>query len=175
MSHPCCNCGACVENILQCSKCKASRYCSKKCQKEQWGTHKALCSAICELSKPQERKTMFLSHLRPSAHRKLIRLVGEKCEVNCTLNGKRAKGLWDTGAQVSGVSKNWLILNFPELLLRDVSELVGGDLDIQAANQENMPIDGWVELSFQLSSGPATTVPFLVFREEMSTPIIGSM
>ena len=36
-----------------------------------------------------------------------------------------------------------------------------------------MPIEGWVELSFQLSSGPAITVPFLVFREEISTPIIG--
>ena len=148
-------------------------YCSRKCQKEQWGTHKALCSAICELSKPQERKTLYPSHLRPSEHRKLIRLVGEKCEVNCKLNGKRTKGLWDTGAQVSGLSRRWLKRHFPELLLREVSELVERDLDIQAANQENMQIDGWVELWFQLSTGPAIRVPFLVFTDEISTPIIG--
>ena len=112
MSHPYCNCGAGVENILRCSKCKASMYCSQKCQKEQWGTHKALCSAICELSKPQERKTLYPSHLRPSEQRKLIRLVGEKCEVNCKLNGKGTEGLWDTGAQVSGLSRHWLKLHF---------------------------------------------------------------
>ena len=130
MSRPCCNCGACAENILQCSKCKASTYCSKQCQREQWGSHRVLCAAICELSKPREKKTMFLSHLHPSEHRKLVRLVGEKCQVNCKLNGKRTKGLWDTGAQVSGVSRNWLLLNFPELLVWDVEELVGGELDI---------------------------------------------
>ena len=113
-----------------------------------------------------------MSHLRPSEHRKLIRLVGEKCEVHCKLNGKRTKGLWDTGAQVSGVSRRWLQINFPGLMLRDISELVER-LDIQAANKENMPIDGWVELSFQLMSGPAIRVPFLVFRDEISVPIIG--
>ena len=70
-------------------------------------------------------------------------------------------------------SRNWLILNFRELLLRDVTELVGGDLDIQAANQKKKPVDGRVELSFQLSSGPTISVPFLVFREDISTPVIG--
>ena len=97
------------------------------------------------------------------------------CEVNCRLNGKRTKGLWDTGAQVSVVSRNWLILNLPELLLRDISELVGGELDIQAENKGNMQIDGWVGLSFQLASGPAITVPFLVFSEEISTPSLVSI
>ena len=173
MSRPCCNCGSCVENILQCSRCKATKYCSKQCQREQWGSHEALCNAICELSKPPERKTSFLSHLRPSEHRKLIRLVGEKCEVNCKLNGKRTKGLWDTGAQVSGISRGWLGRNFPELVLRDVCDLLERNLDIQAANKENMPIDGWVELTFQLTSGPAICVPFLVFSDEISVPIIG--
>ena len=70
-------------------------------------------------------------------------------------------------------SRNWLFLNFPELLLREVSELVGGDLDIQAENQEDMPVDGWVELSFQLSSGPAISVPLLFFREEISAISVG--
>ena len=116
---------------------------------------------------------MFQSHLRPAEHRKLIRLVGEKCEVNCKLNGKWAKGLWDTGAQVSGLSRGWLKHNFPELELRDVGELIERNLDIQAANKEEMLVDGWVELEFQLMSGPAIRVPFLVFRDEVSVPIIG--
>ena len=173
MSQPCCNCGVQVENIFQCSKCKTSRYCSKECQKEQWSAHKALCYAICELSNRCDRETMFQSHLHPAEHRKLIRLVGEKCTVHCRLNGLMMKGLWDTGAQVSGVSRRWLDTNFPDLMLRDVSELIEQSLDIQTANQKNMPCDGWVELSFQLSSGPVIQVPFLVFRDDVTVPIIG--
>ena len=39
--------------------------------------------------------------------------------------------------------------------------------------KKKKPVDGRVELSFQLSSGPAISVPFLVFLEEISIPIIG--
>ena len=116
---------------------------------------------------------MYRSHLLPSEHRKLIRLVGEKCEVNCILNGLVTKGLWDTGAMVSVVSKKWLKKNFPKLKLRDVSELVERSIDVQTANRKNMPCEGWVELSFRLSSGPVLRVPFLVMQDEIATPIIG--
>ena len=51
LSQPCCNCGVRVEKIFLCSKCNTSKYCSKECQKGQWSAHKALCYAICELSK----------------------------------------------------------------------------------------------------------------------------
>ena len=162
-----------MEGIQQCSKCKITKYCSKECQREQWDSHKALCAAICELTSRGERKTMFRSHLLPSEHRKLVRLVGEKCEVNCRLNGLATKGLWDTGAMVSVVSSVWLRAHFPQLKLRDVSELIERSIDVQTANKKNMPCDGWVELTFQLSSGPVLQVPFLVMRDDISTPIIG--
>ena len=116
---------------------------------------------------------MYKSHLLPSEHRKLVRLVGEKCEVNCSLNGLATKGLWDTGAMVSVVSKKWLRRHFPQLEPREVSELVERSLDVQTANKKNMPCEGWVELSFQLSSGPVLHVPFLVMSDNVSTPIIG--
>ena len=173
MSQPCCNCGVCVENIQQCSKCKVTKYCSKDCQREQWDSHKALCAAICELTSRGDRRTMFQSHLLPSEHRKLVRLVGEKCEVSCKLSGLVTKALWDTGAMVSVVSKNWLRKHFPQLEPRDVSELVERSVDVQTANRKNMPCEGWVELSFQLSSGPVLHVPFLVMQDDIPTPIIG--
>ena len=71
------------------------------------------------------------------------------------------------------MSRGWRNINFPELKLRDVSELIEQSLDIQTANKKNMPCDGWVELSFQLSSGPVIQVPFLVFRDDVTVPIIG--
>ena len=116
---------------------------------------------------------MFKSHLKPSVHRKLIRLVGRRCEVRCKLNGLETKGLWDTGAMISGISKNWLRKWFPELEVRDVSELLDEPLDIRSANQGKMPFEGWVELTFQMSTGSSIQVPFLVLSGDLSTPIIG--
>ena len=36
--------------FLQCSKCKAVKYCSRNCQKKHWQEHKVLCNAIEYLS-----------------------------------------------------------------------------------------------------------------------------
>ena len=116
---------------------------------------------------------MFKSHLRPSAHRKLIQLVGRRCEVRCKLNGLETKGLWDTGAMISGVSSKWLRERFPGLEVRDIAELLDEPLDIRSANQGKMLFEGWVELSFQMSTGSSIQVPFLVLSGDLSTPIIG--
>ena len=116
---------------------------------------------------------MFKSHLKPSVHRKLIRLVGRRCEVRCKLNGLETKGLWDTGAMISGISKSWLMSWFPELEVRDIRELLDEPLDIRSANQGKMPFEGWVELTFQMSTGSSIQVPFLVLSGDLSTPIIG--
>ena len=49
-SHSCNNCGK-VEKSRKLKQCKCVRYCSQKCQKEQWKDHKILYQSICELSK----------------------------------------------------------------------------------------------------------------------------
>ena len=51
-SHSCNNCGKVEKGrkFKQCSSCKCVRYCSQKCQKEQWKDHKTLCQSIRELS-----------------------------------------------------------------------------------------------------------------------------
>ena len=69
-----------------------------------------LCCAIQDLSKAEEdsHPSIFLSHLTPKQQAKIVNLVGQRCTVNCQLNGKAAKVLWDAGAQVSMVSKDFL-------------------------------------------------------------------
>ena len=110
-SHHCQGCGK-LETVnskfMQCKKCKSVRYCSRKCQKNGWPSHQKLCEAIHQLSQPvvrsgkgdSEDDRVYVSHLTPGQHQKVVKLVGRRCTVDCTLNGKTAEVLWDTGAQL---------------------------------------------------------------------------
>ena len=116
----------------------------------------------------------FISHLTPKEHDKLINLVGRRCTVSAKLNGKTIQVLWDTGAQVSIVSADFLVANFPNLVIRDVGELINCDLTLTAANGNSIPYKGWVELEFQIGeSGNTTPVPFLVANEKLELPLLG--
>ncbi|XP_028517114.1 uncharacterized protein LOC110246493 [Exaiptasia diaphana] len=86
--------------------------------------------------------------------------------------------LWDTGAQVSVVSKDFIERNFPSIVVRDICELIGSaPLDLKAANGTKLPFRGWVDLDFELKTGNTTThklkVPFLVSDYSIDLPIIG--
>ena len=60
------------------------------------------------------------------------------------------------------------------MLVRDISELLDGDLTVTAANGSSIPYKGWVELDLQIDdSEQGLSVPFLVASEEMELPLIG--
>ena len=63
---------------------------------------------------------MFRSHLLPSQHRNLVKLVGEKYQVKCKINEVETKALLDSGSQVAGLSEEWLSKNCPDAKIRDV-------------------------------------------------------
>ena len=97
--------------FLQCSKCKAVKYCSRVCQKKNWPDHKVLCTAISHLSNQENwpldlSDSTFVSHLTPQQHATVVGLVGKRCTVNGEINGHSVEVLWDTGAQVSIISMN---------------------------------------------------------------------
>ena len=101
--------------------------------------------------------------------------------VSCVLNGVPVETLWDTGAQVSIVSKCWLSKNVSSSKLRNIEELLGeeAELNLRAANGGMIPFIGWVEVQFQLASDTHSsvhvplTVPILVARDEPEHPVIG--
>ena len=65
----------------------------------------------------------FQIHLTFKQHAKVVGLVGKHCMVNCQFNGKPVKALWDTGSQVSVISEVFVWQNFPEVQIRNISEL----------------------------------------------------
>ena len=85
--------------------------------------------------------------------------------------------LWDTGAQVSIVSQNWVTKNLPKAELHTVESLLGvSELELKAANGTFLPYDGWIDVDFKLMGGNhdfGVKVPFLVSNNALDLPIIG--
>ncbi len=115
------------------------------------------------------------SHLTPTEKTNLVKIVGKRCLVNCSLEGKAVKALWDTGAQVSLVSDKFLKQHFSKMTVRDVSELIDCQLTLNAANGTQIPYKGWVELKLTLKNEQSPiTVPFLVTNNSsIDFPLIG--
>ena len=99
--------------------------------------------------------------------------------MSCVLNGVPVEVLWNTGAQVSILSKSWLSKNRSSSELRNIEELLGeeAELNLRAGNGGIIPFIGWVEAQFQLASDTHSsvplTVPILIARDELEHPVIG--
>ena len=46
------------------------------------------------------------------------------------------------------MSEDFVERNFPGTKLRHISELIDSELTVTAANGENIPYNGWVEITF---------------------------
>ena len=61
------------------------------------------------------------------------------------IDGTAINGLWDTGSQVSVVSKHWVETFLVEKDVRPISDLLDEvDLKLCAANGAHIPFLGWI-------------------------------
>ena len=166
--------------LISCPECSGGKYCSETCI-EQHENHAKYCPWITRLEKLETVKRMKKEIFMVDAEKlpykmklELVRLVGERPMVNVQLNGSETKGLWDTGAMISLVSKTFLRENLPDVKVHSLSEFMKGSLTLTAANKSEIGVDGVVILDFGVDeSQKLFQVPFLVTSQELSSPIIG--
>jgi hypothetical protein len=143
----CAACGFEGEEVMRCSHCKSTHYCSIGCQLSHRSYHRSYCSAIASLEKLEKDKLYRGFSVRQCqvdfrTKKKLMRLVGEKPLVNCNLGDKNSQVLWDTGSMVSLVDRKWLARNFPDAEVVSISDFLEEKLELRAANSTSIALDG---------------------------------
>ena len=185
----CCAVCSSTENLQRCGHCKATFYCSKKCQKQHHPHHSKFCPWIVDLQKLETEKVYRGFSVRQDpldfkTKKKIVKLVGEKPFLQCFLGGKKFKGLWDTGSQVSLVDRQWMEDNFPDVKIQSVESYMeeenedgkgqGKGLEVRAANKTPIPLEGVTVVEFSLSDGgDGMFIPIVVATQEVAEPILG--
>ena len=177
----CIQCLKPTEKFLMCKICDTGQFCSTNCA-EKHKNHKEFCSIIASVQQIESDKVRRNSldvvdseKLPYKLKKKLISLVGVKPVAKLFLNGTEIDGLWDTGAQVSMMSKDFLQLNFPGVEVQPVRDFIMQEtLKVKAANQTELELDGIAVLDFGTESENSLfQIPFLITPEKLSTAIIG--
>ena len=175
-----CVCGS-TANVRRCGGCRATSYCSKKCQRSHHSYHAVYCSAITDLENFQINKLYQGSSVRQQqldakTQAKIVKLVGQKPMLRCCFDGKTVDVLWDTGSMVSVVGRKWARKHFPHKKIHSISEFLEEEeeLRVTAANSTDVHVDGVILLEFSLGDcGGEFFVPVLVGSEEVVEPILG--
>ena len=98
-----------------CGKCDSGRFCSVPCAQSH-ENHKKFCEIISSVQAIEHSKQLDLNSINITdseklplkLKKKLISLVGEKPMAKLFLDDVEIEGLWDTGAMVSMISRDFL-------------------------------------------------------------------
>ena len=107
------------------------------------------------------------------------KLIGDRIEVSCQIQGLPTKVSWDTGAQVSLTCEAWLTEHLPSdsYKIHSAEELIQQGLYLTAAGGGDIPYSGYTELSVRLGKSDQAReiiVPFLVTKSKYDIPLLGS-
>ena len=104
-------------------------------------------------------------------------MIGRRIEVGCSIQGTHTSCLWDTGSQLSLVSKDWLKSNLQNYTIQPVMDMISHPLTIEGVGNRPVPYAGVAALELKLGLGGSeepVMVPFLVCEVEIRKPIIGT-
>ena len=163
--------------------CESGCYCSAACAESHRPEHQLLCSSIISLKEYEDAKEKYRQRMEPKAksplsyklNQKIVSLIGERPVLKATLDGVQHDCLWDTGSMVSMISEPMLLEMFPDKTRYTVNEFIEngyGSLNLSAANNTKVPVEGVVLLDFN-AGNESFQIPFLVTKTELSNPILG--
>ena len=124
--------------------------------KKHWTSHKGICKTIFDLTVKQSKKVenigVYNSFDTLKQKSQLVNLIGRKSTVNCFLFDINCKILWDTGANISVISKSDGRQKFPYLKIRQLREILDNtdSFQVRWGNQRKFPSDRWVEVEVSL-------------------------
>ena len=170
----------CSVKIKRCKCCRGGRYCSSKCRAVDEPNHAVMCGYIKKLEEIEASKRVLnafsvreLNQVKVRLRNRLVKLVGEKPMLDCSIGGRKCDALWDTGAMVSMVSLQWLKECGLDFDVMSVEEFLEGDkLHLCAANNTNVDVEGIAVLNVGIGTF-TVSVPFLITKDELANPIIG--
>ena len=158
----CLACQRKIEKLSQCSTCPAGKYCSRKCFKQDWKNHQPICNSISTLQRMQKLEIRYDQPITPKEKRKLIKLVGQRCMVSCSINNVAVQALWDTSSMVSVVSKRWIANNLDNDIIKPLCELIDSKLQVKTANNTEMPFEGFINADMRFTDVNTMQVPTYV-------------
>ena len=169
-------------NNLSCKACNSVYFCCEDCQQASLNHHQLICNSISKLKKQQRDKIInsgtYQTTFNVKTQSRVASLVGEKCLVNCLLNGKVQTLLLDSGAQVSMMSKQHLDSHYPDTTVKSMNDILD-DCDsfrVQWGNTSDIPFCGWVDINVSVpgsDSKDEIKVPFLITTDVIDHPILG--
>ena len=109
----------------------------------------------------------------------LMSLIGKQNVVKLYMNHKPVDILWETGAKISIISKEYVNNLFPNVTIKNLHDILGDadKLQVRWDNQEILPYGGYVELEVSLDNDtPANKilVTFLITPERLHYTILGT-
>ena len=116
--------------------------------------------------------------MTPKEQKTLIDLIRKQNVVKLYMNDK-LDILWDTGANISIICKEYVKDLFPNVVIKNLHDIFSDadKLQVRWVNQEILPYEGYVELEVSLDNDtPASEilVTFLITAQRLHYPILGT-
>lgn len=106
-------------------------------------------------------------------------IVGNKCMVSCAINGSLLQMLFNSGAQVTIVGRDWVEKESTHVKIQPLETLLtDSPLEVAAANSTYVPFYGLIDVTLEIVSvnhgTVAVQVPVLIGQSCVNCPLLGS-
>ncbi|KAJ8368691.1 hypothetical protein SKAU_G00087190 [Synaphobranchus kaupii] len=97
----------------------------------------------------QMEKPVTVNAQPKTRKKRVAQLIGKRCLVSCAINRVPVQMIFDSGAQVTIVGRDWVGKELPNVKIQPLETLLA-DLEVTAANGTEVPFDGWIDVTLEI-------------------------